>query len=59
MLKEIPDQQFIVRSGNLTSQPFATMRLAEAYILTLTPEQQAQAMVVPVISGTNQQILLG
>ncbi len=59
MLTEISLTRFVVKVNGITvCAPQLSRQLAEAAVLTLTPEQQALAVIVPITDG-NQELLLG
>lgn len=60
MLTEVPNQQYVVMlKGVAASAPMATERLAEAFIMRMPLDQQPHATIVPIVEGSNKQLLLG
>ena len=60
MLTEIEQMSYkVVVHGMPVGPSYATVKLAEAAILMLSPEHQAVAEIVPVQRSTGNQLLLG
>ena len=60
MLAEIPNQlQYAVKVNGHTVKVLPSRQLAEAAILSLPPDQQRIAEILPIQQNTGKELLLG